>query len=256
MSPDAAFSPPPPQIEPTERWIRVRLGRHLLADSRRALLLVRYGPRHLPTYYLPLDDVAEGALTNPVEDDDGTVRWTVRAGRRAVVGGATTHARSEPGMEPLAGHVTFDWETLDWFEEEEQVFVHARDPSKRVDVLTGSRHVRVELDGVLLAESTRPMLLFETTLPTRFYLPPEDVRTQLLEPSGTVTRCPYKGTARFWSARVADRLEPDLAWSYPEPIRENPRIRGLICFYNERVDLTVDGELLARPVTPWSVPGR
>jgi uncharacterized protein (DUF427 family) len=249
-----AFAPPPPRIEPSPRWIRVRLGARLVADSRRALLLAQYGQGRLPTYYVPLADVPDAALTDPQEDADGTVRWTVRAGRRSATGAARTHRRLDPGMEALADHVTFSWEQLDWYEEEEQVYVHARDTAMRVDVLTGSRHVRVELDGVLLAESTRPMLLFETTLPTRYYLPPEDVRRELLEPTATVTRCPYKGTARFWSARVGDRLEPDLAWSYPEPIRENPRIRGLIAFFDERVDLTVDGELQPRPRTPFSSP--
>jgi uncharacterized protein (DUF427 family) len=253
MSADA-FTPPPATVQPTPRWIRVRLGPRPVADSRRALLLVQYGPGRLPTYYVPLADVPDGTLTDPREDGDGTVRWTVRAGRRAAPGAARTHPRLEPGLDALADHVTFSWEQLDWFEEEEQVFVHARDPSKRVDVLTGSRHVRVELDGMLLAESTRPMLLFETTLPTRYYLPPEDVRRELLEPTGTITRCPYKGTARYWSVRVGDRLEPDLAWSYPEPIRENPRIRGLIAFFDERVDLVVDSEPQARPRTPWSAP--
>jgi uncharacterized protein (DUF427 family) len=247
-----AFTPPPPRIEPSPRWIRVRLGARLVADSRRALLLAQYGPGRLPTYYVPVADVPDGTLTDPQEAEDGTVRWTVRAGRRAAPGAARTHHRLDAGMEALDGHVTFSWEQLDWYEEEEQVFVHARDTTKRVDVLTGSRHVRIELDGVLLAESTRPMLLFETTLPTRYYLPPEDVRRELLEPTATLTRCPYKGTARFWSARVGDRLEPDLAWSYPEPIRENPRIRGLIAFFDERVDLSVDGELQPRPRTPWS----
>ena len=125
-----------------------------------------------------------------------------------------------------------------WFEEATEVFVHARDPSKRVDAMQSERHVRVERDGELLAESRRPVALFETWLPTRWYLPPEDVRLDALTESGTVTRCPYKGTARFWSAPG----KADIAWSYPEPIPECPRVAGLICFFNEHVDLTVDGE--------------
>jgi uncharacterized protein (DUF427 family) len=104
---------------------------------------------------------------------------------------------------------------------------------------------------VVLAESSRPLLLFETALPVRFYLPPEDVRVELL-PSATASTCPYKGVAGWWSARVGERLLEDIAWSYPEPVPDNPRIAGLVCFRNERVDLVVDGERLERPLTPWS----
>jgi uncharacterized protein (DUF427 family) len=128
---------------------------------------------------------------------------------------------------------------------------HARDPHKRVDVVRSSRNVRVEVDGVLLAESRRPLALFETTLPVRYYLPPGDVRVELVQ-SETRSVCPYKGVATWWSARAGDRLLGDVAWSYPSPVPENPRIAGLICFRNEIVDLTVDGQRLDRPVTPWS----
>lgn len=116
--------------------------------------------------------------------------------------------------------------------------------------------MRVELDGELLAESHRPTALFETTLPTRWYFPPEDVRQDLLEPSDTVTRCPFKGVARFFSVRVGGELRRDLAWSYRDPIAENPRIAGMVAFFNERVDLVVDGERLRRPFTPWSLDAR
>ena len=118
-------------------------------------------------------------------------------------------------------------------------------------MVTSSRAVRAEIDGVLLAESHRPLLLFETTLPVRYYLPPDDIRVKLV-PSQTRSVCPYKGVATWWSARIGDRVAEDIAWSYPSPIPENPRIAGLICFRNEWVDLTVDGRRLERPVTPWS----
>jgi uncharacterized protein (DUF427 family) len=121
-----------------------------------------------------------------------------------------------------------------------------------VDALRSSRHVRVEVDGVVLADSVRPTILFETSLPPRYYLPKVDVRMDLLEPTDTVSRCPYKGQARYWSARVGDTLVPDLAWSYPSPFPESAPVMGLVCFYNERVDLTVDGERLDRPHTPFS----
>ena len=118
-------------------------------------------------------------------------------------------------------------------------------------VVASSRAVRVEIDGVLLAESRRPLLLFETTLPVRYYLPPDDVQIELVR-SQTRSVCPYKGVATWWSGRIGDRVAEDIAWSYPSPVPENPRIAGLICFRNERVDLTVDGQRLERPVTPWS----
>jgi uncharacterized protein (DUF427 family) len=193
-----------------------------------------------------------GVLVDPVEEDGGLTVWAVQAGGQRVTGAAWMHRAPPDPLAALAGLVTFDWQgPLTWFEEDEPLLVHARDPHKRVDVVRSSRSVRVEVDGELLAESRRPLLLFETTLPTRYYLPPEDVRVELV-PSETASTCPYKGVASWWSARVGDRLVEDIAWSYPSPVPENPRIAGLICFRNERVDLTVDGERLERPVTPWS----
>jgi uncharacterized protein (DUF427 family) len=244
-----------PLVEPTDRWIRVRLGSEVVADSRRALLHVQYGPgdlprSFLPTYYVPLDDVRPGVLVDPHEDD-GMTTWTVAAGGKRVERGAWLHRSPPAPLEALAGLVTFSWRGLSWFEEEEPLQAHARDPYKRVDVAPSSRHVRVELDGRLLAESSRPLLLFETSLPPRYYLPREDVVAELL-PSDTVSVCPYKGIAEWFSVRVGERLVEDLVWSYPRPIPENPRIAGLLCFFNERVDLVVDGEPQDRPVTPWS----
>jgi len=244
-----------PLVEPSPRWIRVRLGRELVADSRRALLYVQYGPgdlppTSLPTYFVPLEDVSPGVLVDPVEDA-GRTTWSVQAGQRRAEGGAWSYGHPPEPLAALAGLVTFSWEDLTWSEEEEQLLAHARDPHKRVDVAPSSRHVRVECDGQLLAESRRPVLLFETTLPVRYYLPPEDVRVELL-PSATTSTCPYKGVAAWWSARVGDRVVEDLAWSYPAPVPENPRIAGLVCFRAERLDLVVDGTRLERPVTPWS----
>ena len=131
--------------------------------------------------------------------------------------------------------------------------VHARDPRHRVDAIASERHVRVELDGELLAESNRPTALFETTLPTRWYLPREDLRPELLKRSETVSHCPFKGVATFYSVRAGGTLHQDLAWSYPDPILENPRIADLVAFFNERVDLVIDGERQRRPFTPWSL---
>ena len=225
---------PAPRLEPTPRWIRVRSQGEWVADSRRALLLAWYGPGMLPTYCIPEEGVRTDLL--PALGDGAT----------------QLHGLPAP-VEAANGMWTFTWDgRVQWFEEAMEVFVHAKDTSKRVDVVPSERHIRVEVTGQLVAESRRPHALFELPLPTRWYLPAEDVRWELLEPSDTVTMCPYKGTARYWSVRAGGELHRDLVWSYPDPIPENPRIAGLICFFNERVDLTVDGELQSRPDTPWS----
>lgn len=251
---EAALMQPPKSVEPTARWVRVKLGGSTVADSRRAMLLIQYGqPPTLPTYFFPRADVAEDALVDPSEQLDGSVQWAVEAGGRRAERGAWTLSDSDGSLAELRGMVTFDWwGDLDWYEEEQRLFAHARDPHKRVDAIPSSRHVRVEVDGTAVAESKRPVLLFESPLPVRYYLPQEDVRMDLLEPSETTSLCPYKGKARYWSLRLGDKDKRDLAWSYPDPIPENPRIKDLVCFFNERVDLDVDGERLPRPVTPWS----
>jgi uncharacterized protein (DUF427 family) len=246
---------PPLHVAPTPRWVRVRAGEQWVADSRRALLLAWYGPGMLPTYFFPPEDVRADLISPSGHDGDGPyVAHDLQAGD-ATLAGAARRLRDPSGpLAPLAEHWTFTWDDpgLAWFEEAFQVHVHARDPSKRVDVVPSERHVRVEVAGELVAESRRPHALFESWLPTRWYLPREDVREDLLEPSEHVTRCPYKGTASYFSVRAGGELHPNLLWTYPEPIPECPRIAGLVSFFNEKVDLTVDGERQERPVTPWS----
>jgi uncharacterized protein (DUF427 family) len=128
-----------------------------------------------------------------------------------------------------------------WFEEDEEVFTHPRDPYTRVDILPSSRHVRIEVDGVTVAESTKPTLLFETGLPVRYYLPKTDVRMDLLAPTETSSHCPYKGQADYWSLLLGETTVQDVAWSYRTPLPESQKIAGLVCFYPEKVDLYVDG---------------
>jgi uncharacterized protein (DUF427 family) len=253
----AGLDPTAEHVEPTARRIRVRLGSRLVADTGRALLMIRYGPKGLPTYFLPREDVApdalvdesrdDDALVDESRDDDGQSTWTVCAGPDRALGAAWTDSHPT-----LAGHVTFSWRRCDWYEEDERVRVHARSPYGRVDTLRSSRLVEIRVAGVTVARSIRPLLLFETHLPARYYLPYADVHAEFLEASDTVTECPYKGVARYWSVRAGGVLVPDAAWSYPEPIPENPEIRDLVCFFTERVDLVLDGVRQPRTVSPWS----
>ncbi len=260
-SPAQAPSTPPeafrfsPIVEPTARWIRVRFGGEIIADSRRALLLIEYGPGRLPTYCFPQADVRMEALAfeGPDTYRDGRRYARLSAGGKVAERGAWIYEDPPTGIADLKGYVTFAWDAMDaWYEEAEEIFVHARDPHKRVDVLASSRHVRLEVAGMVLAETDRPYLLFETNLPTRYYIPPEDIWPNLLEPTEHTSRCPYKGIADYYTARIAERRLVNVAWRYHDPVPECPKIRDLICFFNERVDIYVDGELQARPHTPWS----
>jgi uncharacterized protein (DUF427 family) len=152
----------------------------------------------------------------------------------------------------LAGYVVLDFGALDsWYEENELNVAHPRDPFHRIDVLSSSRQVGIELDGEVLARSSRPMLLFETMLPTRYYLPREDIRAELI-PSTTRTHCAYKGQASYWSAEAGGHHLTDIAWTYEAPLHDAARVRDLIAFFDERIDVVLDGERLERPITPWS----
>lgn len=246
---------PAPRVEPTPRWVRVRAGGVWVADSRRALLLAWYGPGMLPTYCFPSDDVRIDLLTPSAQAGTSplVVVHDVVVGDQVLEGAAQLFMEFPPPLSDVKSHWSFPWDgRVSWFEEAEEIFVHPRVPTHRVDVVSSERHVRVEIGGEMIAESRRPHALFETTLPTRWYLAADDVRWDLLEPSDTVTGCPYKGTARYWSARAGGELHPDVMWSYPEPVVECPRIAGLVSFFNEKVDLEIDGVREQRPVTPWS----
>jgi uncharacterized protein (DUF427 family) len=246
------------ELEPSPRWVRVCFGGQTVADSKRVMLLRE--PGRLPVYYFPRADV-RAELVGPVAhgaacpERGAAVCWTLRVGDRMAEHAAWESTDARPGRLALRDHVTFEWAKMDaWFEEDDEVYVHARDPYKRVDVLHSSRHVRVVVAGEVVAETRRPALLFETGLPTRYYLPKTDVRMDLLVPTETATRCPYKGVASYYSVRVGPTVVKDVAWYYRHPIPECGKIENLVCFFNERVDaLYVDGELQPRPRTRWSV---
>jgi uncharacterized protein (DUF427 family) len=213
--------------EVSPKRVRVYAGGQLVADSRSPVLV--WEKPYYPTYYLPAGDVL--ATVTPSGD--------VRVGDVVVPGAARR-------VDDL---VRLEFSAMDeWLEEDEPIYVHPRDPYKRVDVLASSRHVEVRLDGVTVASSRQPRILFETSLPPRYYLPLPDVRTDLLRPSATETSCPYKGTASYWS--IGDH--EDIVWIYRSPLPESQKVAGMACFYNEKVDLIVDGEPQGRPESPFS----
>ena len=245
------------RIEASQRWVRAYFGGRPIADSKHVLLV--FEPRRLPVYYFPVGDVRMDLLQPSDYSASGAgarsdrMRWTLESGGRTVPNVAWSFADPDQAHARLKDHIAFYWDKLDaWFEEDQEVFVHLRDPHTRVDVMASSRHVRVVLDGQAVAETHRPHLLFETGLPTRYYIPQADVRVDLLEKSNTSTQCPYKGRAVYWSIRVGDAVHKDLVCSYPFPIPECPKMAQLMAFFNEKLDIFVDGELQARPATNWS----
>ena len=238
-------------VERGEKRVRAFLGGEVVADTIHPLLV--WEKPYYPTYYFPAADVrtellsADGGVVHSPSRGDGHT-LAVRAGGKTAPGAALRLDRSP--FEELHETIRLDWHAMDaWFEEDEQVFTHPRDPYTRVDILPSSRHVRIEVDGVTLAESPKPTLLFETNLPSRYYLPQTHVRMELLTPSDTSSHCPYKGEAEYWSARVGGDVHADIAWSYRTPLPESEKIAGLIGFYTERVDLYIDGVLQARPTS-------
>jgi uncharacterized protein (DUF427 family) len=149
--------------------------------------------------------------------------------------------------------VRFDWNAMsEWLEEDEPVYTHPRDPHTRVDILASSRHVRVEIDGVTVADSHSPHILFETGLPPRYYLPLTDIRTDLLRKSDSQSHCPYKGTASYWSVDTGTSRHEDIVWIYRTPLPESQKVAGLAAFYDEKVDVFVDGVHQRRPHTKFS----
>jgi uncharacterized protein (DUF427 family) len=241
-------------IEPVPRRIRAVLAGHVALDTTTAVYVWEW-PNY-PQYYIPLTDIDPSVLIDerhPQTLSRGTARLHgLRVG--AVTRPNAARVYGEDAIDGLAGMARFEWDALDaWYEEDEQVFVHPRNPYTRVDALRSTRHVRVELDGVVLAESSSPVMVFETGLPTRYYLNRTEVNLEHLIPSATVTACPYKGvTSGYWSVRIGDTTHPDLAWAYDFPTRQLLPIGGLIAFYNEKIDISVDGRRLDRPTTHFS----
>jgi uncharacterized protein (DUF427 family) len=245
---------PPSQVQPVPRRIRAVLAGRTVLDTNRALYVWEW-PNY-PQYYIPLADVAQEMLVPEERQQKNALgTWEIhglRAGDQGRAGAARLLVESP--LKDAKGAVRFEWAALDaWFEEDEQVFVHPRNPYSRVDALRSTQPVRVELDGVVLAETGAPVLVFETGLPTRYYLNRTEVDFRHLVPTDTVTACPYKGTtSAYWSAHIGEKDHADVAWTYDFPTRQLLPIAGMIAFYNERVDITLNGTRLDRPTTHFS----
>lgn len=241
------------KVETSQKRIRAYVGGHLVADSKRAVLV--WEVPYYPTLYLPLADVRAkleptGSVEHSPSRGDAT-RYDVVVDGAVVPAGASRYLDSPiPELHDL---VKLHFEAMDeWLEEDEPIYVHPRDPYSRVDILASSRHVVVRVDDVPVADSHQPRILFETGLPPRYYLPLADVRMDLLRQSPTQTHCPYKGTASYWTLHTGSGVHEDVVWIYRTPLPESQKIAGFACFYNEKVDIDLDGEPQERPRTPFS----
>jgi uncharacterized protein (DUF427 family) len=229
------------------RRVRATFGGQTVFDTTRAMLLHETGL--LPQVYVPIEDISSDLLT-PTEHHThcpfkGTASyWTVTAaqqGQQSQVAENAVWYYPEPNEESawLRGYAGFYWNAMDeWYDEDERVEGHIRDPYHRVDVRRSSRPVRVLVGDTVVASTRSPLLLSETGLPNRFYIPAEDVRQDLLEPSDTHTHCPYKGTASYWSVRAGDGKLSDAVWSYPQAEGDSAAVSGYLSFRHD--DLTVE----------------
>lgn len=240
------------RVEQSSKRVRVMLGGEIIADSTSPLLV--WEVPYYPTYYFPPDDVRTDLLagtgdTHRSPSRGEATQYVVKVGSAE----GAAYAFHDAEIPECVDHYVFVWKTMDhWFEEDEEVFVHARDPYTRIDILASGRRVRVEIDGVTVADTANASFLFETGLPTRYYLPKTDVRMDLLTPTDRATACPYKGTARYWSATVNGNTHDNIVWGYDSPLPESQKIAGLVSLYNEKVDIYLDEVLQERPKSKFS----
>ena len=243
-------------FEPCAKRLRIVFGGETIADSTAVRLL--HETKHIPVYYFPRADVRMDLLT-PTDHTTfcpfkGTASYyTLAGGGRRADNAVWTYAAPFDEVPEIKDYLAFYWDKMDhWYEEDEEIFVHARDPYKRIDIVDSSRLVRIVLGRETVAESTGARFLFETGLPTRYYLPATDVRVDLI-PSETHTSCPYKGTASYWSVKAGGRVFEDIVWFYPDPVPEAAKIKDRVCFFNEKVDaIEVDGVVVPKQQSPWS----
>jgi uncharacterized protein (DUF427 family) len=234
-------------VEELPRWVRARFAGQTVVDSKRPRLVHEHAS--LPVFHFAEKDVRMDLLRPSGRMETDEVKGERELLSLEVDGTVAEEAGWRYGEGPLAGLLAFRWDAMDeWLEEDETLHGHARDPYSRIDVRDTSRQVRVSLDGEVLAETSRGKVLYEAGLPPRWYFPEEDVRMELLEPSDKQTTCAYKGHASYWS--VGD--EDDLVWTYRDPLHDALPVKDMLAFFNERVDLEIDGEKQERPRTQWS----
>jgi uncharacterized protein (DUF427 family) len=222
--------------------MRAVLSGETVLDSRGGVLLWETGS--FPAFYYPLADARQDVLVDTATEkgQDAPRRWSMRVGERLVEGCVTASPRRADGEELLSGYVTVEFGAMDrWFEEDDPVYGHPRDPYHRVDVRSASRHVVVRHADQVVAESDRPKLVFETGNPIRYYLPEADVGVELLAKSEMVSRCPYKGEGQHWHLSAGGEQVENAAWSLPHPLPEGLAAAQHICFYPEKVEVEVDG---------------
>jgi len=245
---------PVDHVEPVPRRIRAELGGRVVLDTTNALYLWEW-PAY-PQFLIPAADVEPDALVDEGRESNLSRGRVARVGLRAgdVERAGAGRRYMESTIPGIVDTIRFDWAALDaWYEEDEQVFVHPRNPYSRVDALRSRRTVRVELDGLVLAETSSPVAVFETGLPPRWYIDRTAVDFTHLLPTDTETACPYKGrTTGYWSVQTGEALYPDLAWTYHFPTAPLLPIAGLVAFFDEKVDVFLDGVAQERPVTPFS----
>jgi uncharacterized protein (DUF427 family) len=242
---------------PSPKRLRVKVGEITVADTIDGLVMQESD--HLPVYYFPIKDVGEEFLmlsgTKTESPFKGTAtHYSLNTGITLVEDAGWRYLDPIEGCPPIADYMAFYWNKMNhWYEEDEEIFVHARDPYRRIDCLPSSRHVQVVVDGEIVADSRRGTFLFETGMPTRYYLPIADTRLELLSASRYISGCPYKGIASYYHLTVNSKRHENMVWYYPDPVHEAARIKGLVCFYNEFADrILIDGIEQPRPVTASS----
>ncbi|KAJ7593347.1 hypothetical protein C8J56DRAFT_930867 [Mycena floridula] len=230
-----------PRTEDTQKRVRVLFGGSFVVDTTKAKLVWEFP--YYPVYYFPASEIDTKYLDNKTSVNSGATFDLVVGARRAI-----SAVESFTGSD-LDGLIKIKFGAADaWFEEQEQIFLHPKDPYKRVDVLQSSRHVRVVVEGVEVANTHQPRLLFETGLPVRTYIPKTDCRLELLAPSELTTACPYKGVANYYHVVLGEKkIFENVVWWYRNANLECATINGFAAFYEEKVDVYVDGELQAKP---------
>jgi uncharacterized protein (DUF427 family) len=258
------------RYEPVSRRVRASLAGVPVLDTSDAVLV--WEPRRVvPMYAVPRADLLAALVPRPAAEVPDRLppvlgpvhfEWHHTPGQSfdLTVGERTFPAAGFAPDDPdIGGRVVVEWTPFDWVEEAHPVVGHPHDPFKRIDLLPSDRHVVVSLGGTVLADTRSAIGLYETGIPVRWYLPHDDVVTDLLVGTPSTTTCAYKGHAIYVSVApgaiegTGDEGQ-DIAWTYTHPLPEVAAIKGMVCFYSERTDLELDGVAVARPVTPWSSP--